>query len=294
MPRDIPVGNGSLLITFDDLYQVRDLYYPQVGRHNHTIGHIQRFGVWADGEFAWISDDEWTRDLRYKQDTLVTEVRLEHPRLGLAVMCNDAVDFHEPVYFRRATVKDLRGEQRDVRLFYHVDLSINGSPVADTANYDPQTASLVCYKDESYFLINAGDQHKCGIDHWAIGHKKIGGAEGTWRDAEDGLLGRNAISQGSVDATVGFNLDVPPFGEAAVTSWIACGDSYADVRERNDRVWAKGPDRMLSRTEAYWKLWARKEPIETGPLPEAVADLMYRSMLILRTQIDNGGAIIAA
>ena len=28
MPRDIPVGNGRLLVTFDDRYQVRDVYFP--------------------------------------------------------------------------------------------------------------------------------------------------------------------------------------------------------------------------------------------------------------------------
>ena len=76
MPRDIPVGNGDLLITFDDRYRVRDLYYPKVGRHNHTDGHVQRFGVWADGRFAWVEDHSWKRELRYKPDTLTTEVRL--------------------------------------------------------------------------------------------------------------------------------------------------------------------------------------------------------------------------
>ncbi|GJM19178.1 MAG: glucan 1,3-alpha-glucosidase [Phycisphaeraceae bacterium] len=294
MPRDIPVGNGDLLVTFDRTYRVRDLYYPRVGRHNHTDGHVQRFGVWADGAFAWIEDEGWDREMRYNADTLTTDIKLVHEGLGLEVTCQDCVDFHEPVYFRRSVVRDLKGAPRDVRLFFHIDLSINGSPVGDTANYDPTTSAVVLYKDDSYFLINACDQHKVGIDHWAIGAKRIGDAEGTWRDAEDGQLGRNAISQGSVDATVGFNLMVPANGEAAVTSWIACGRSYEDVRDLSAAIWEKGPERMIGRTEAYWKLWCRKEPMDTAPLPEPVRDLYYRSQLIMRTQIDNGGAIIAA
>lgn len=296
MPRDIPVGNGDLLITFDRLYRVRDLYYPNVGRFNHTDGHVQRFGVWADGQFAWVEDNSWRRELRYKPDTLVTEVRLVNERLGLELLCHDTVDFHEPVYFRRCTVRDLIGRPggRDVRLFFHHDLSIRGTPVGDTANYDPSTTSVVIYKDDAYFLINAADEHKCGIDHWAIGAKRVGGAEGTWRDAEDGMLGRNTISQGSVDATVGFNLQLAPFGQASVTSWIACGHSYNEVKALNRKIWEYGPDRMLARTEAYWRLWARKEPLDTSPLPGPVRDLFYRSQLIMRTQIDNGGAIIAA
>jgi GH15 family glucan-1,4-alpha-glucosidase len=132
-----------------------------------------------------------------------------------------------------------------------------------------------------------------GIHHWAIGTKRVGGAEGTWRDAEDGVLGKNAISQGSVDATVGVNLSVPAGGEASCTIWMACGDSYDRVRELNRVIRNKGVNKMFSRTEAYWRLWARKD-IDAAILPAKVRELFVRSQLILRTQIDNRGAIIAA
>src|SRR5688572_8135 len=183
MPRDIPVGNGDLLITFDRLYRIRDVYYPNVGLHNHTDGHIQRFGVWADGEFAWIEDGSWQRQLRYKPGTLSTDVHLVNARLGLELVCTDAVDYAEPVYLRRVVVRDVKGRERDVRVFFHFDPSIGGTSVGDTANYDPRTNSVIAYKEDMYFLLNACDEHKCGVDHWAIGTKRLGGAEGTWRDA---------------------------------------------------------------------------------------------------------------
>lgn len=294
MPRDIPVGNGDLLITFDRFYRIRDLYFPHVGKYNHSDGNIQRFGAWVDGRFAWIEEPGWTRELKYKRDTLVTEVVLRHQELGVEVVCEDAVDFHEPAYFKRCVVKDLLGRDRDVRLFLHWDLSIRGTPVGDTANYDPTTASIVVYKEDSYFLFNACDENKCGIDNWAIGTKRLGGHEGTWRDAEDGRLGRNAISQGSVDATIGFDLQIPAGGSSHVTMWMACGKSYGDVKTLNQRILEKGPDRLITRTENYWRLWVRKEHVGGDALPEKVADLFRRSQLVLRTQIDNGGAIIAA
>ncbi len=44
--RDIPVGKpSSLLVTFDDKYQIRDVYFPHVGQENHTEGYPFRFGV---------------------------------------------------------------------------------------------------------------------------------------------------------------------------------------------------------------------------------------------------------
>lgn len=294
MARDIPLGNGDLLVTFDRLYRLRDLYYPHVGHFNHSLGHVQQFGVWADGKFAWVGDDSWERTLRYVPDTLVTDVLLVNRDLGLEIRCNDVVDFHEPVLLRRAAVRDLTGKPRDVRLFYHFDLSIAENPLGDTANYDPDTAGLILYKGDSYFLVNGCDPFKCGVDHWAIGTKRLGGAEGTWRDAEDGVLGRNAIAQGSVDATVGFDVRLEAGGEGKVWSWIASGASYEDVRRTGRALVERGPDRFLNRTDAYWRLWVKRDASRTAALPRAVAELFYRSQLIIRTQIDNRGAIIAA
>ncbi|MBT8487004.1 MAG: glycoside hydrolase family 15 protein [Phycisphaerales bacterium] len=294
MPRNIPVGNGSLLIAFDQDYRLRDVYYPWVGLPNHTGGHVQRFGVWVDGKFAWIEDADWQRDLRYKPDTMVTEVTLRHEKLGLELICHDAVDYHSPVYFRRIVVTDLTDTARDVRVFFHHDLSLGGSPVGDTVAYDPDLGGLVHYKDDVYFLINGCDERKCGIDHFATGAKRIGGAEGTWRDAEDGHLSHNAIAQGSVDSTVGFNLHLSAGGSSHVIYWLAAGDSYEEIQALNQKILTKTAERMMTRTEAYWRLWACKEPVDFSPLPEPIRDLYMRSQLIMRTQIDNGGAIIAA
>jgi len=294
MPREIPVGNGDLLINFDEFYRVRDIYYPCVGRYNHTGGHVQRFGVWADGELFWIEHPGWKRELRYREGTLVTAVKLTHDALGLELTCEDAVDFHEPVLLRKIKVRDLKGAQRDVRLFFHIDFSIKESPVGDTADFDPETAGLVLYKDDSYFLVNTSVGERTAVDHWSIGTKRVGGAEGTWRDAEDGVLGRNAISQGSVDATIGVNMTVPGKGEQTAMMWLACGDSYERVRELNWVIKSKGFDKLMSRTDAYWRLWARKDRSDRHVLPDTVRELFVRSQLILRTQIDNRGAIIAA
>ena len=294
MPRNIPVGNGEMLVAFDDLYRMRDLYWPHVGMPNHTCGHLQRFGVWADGQFAWIDGEGWTRDLRYKPDTMVTEVRLRHERLGLEMLCNDVVDYWSPVFLRKIVVTDLFGRPRDVRIFLHHDISVNESPVGDTVHFDPQSGGLVHYKEATYFLLNGSSAQKFGIDWWATGAKRIGDAEGTWRDAEDGLLSRHPIAQGSVDSTIGLSIALAGWGSGSVFYWLAAGKNYDAVQELNEKVRSKTPQRMIDRSEAYWRLWALKEPIDFTPLPERLRDLFVRSEIILRTQIDNGGAIIAA
>ncbi|MEJ2600825.1 MAG: hypothetical protein P8Z00_21010, partial [Anaerolineales bacterium] len=100
MPRNLPLGNGNLLVAFDYNYQIRDLYWPHVGQENHTLGHPFRLGVWVDGQFRWLDDDRWKRSLRYQAETLVTDVTLKHPDFNIEIHAADAVDFHENLLVR--------------------------------------------------------------------------------------------------------------------------------------------------------------------------------------------------
>ena len=115
--RDIPVGNGSLLVTFDDKYQIRDVYFPHVGQENHSEGYPFRFGVWADGEFSWIFSGDWIRRLKYLPETLVTEVRLTNENLGIEIVSNDTVASHENIFLRRVRVFNLLNKEREYNVW---------------------------------------------------------------------------------------------------------------------------------------------------------------------------------
>jgi glucoamylase len=298
VPRDIPVGNGSLLVNFDQAYQLRDLYWPHVGQENHTAGHPCRFGVWVDGQFSWASDDGWSRSLDYEHDTLVTEVTLHNPALALRLVCRDAVDFHENLYLRQIVVHNEAEREREVRLLFSQDFHISGQEVGDSAYYEPQRRAVFHYKGQRWFMINMAKEGPegwaLGVDQWAVGTKETQDREGTWRDAEDGWLSGNAVAQGSVDSAVALHLDVPRHGEAMGWYWIAVGKDFQEVTRINRAIRQKGPQAFLDRTRSYWKLWVTKEGEEFGDLPHPLVHLYERSLLILRTQIDDGGAIIAA
>ena len=153
MPRDIPIGNGRLLVCFDKNYLVRDIYFPHVGQENHVSGNQFRFGVFTDSRFFWVGQG-WKQELTYEKDTIVTHVDLYKQDLELLITCRDAVDFNENVYLREITVENMRPEKRRVELFFSQDFDISGNSVGDTATYDPQTGGIVHYKGSRYFLIN--------------------------------------------------------------------------------------------------------------------------------------------
>ena len=293
MPKDIPVSNGNLLFNFDSDYQIRDVYFPHIGQENHSKGDPFRFGVWIDGHCSWMGE-EWEKDLRYHDDTLVTDVTLKNESLGLELHCHDVVDMDLNVYIRKIEVSNLREKEHQIKLFFCHDFHIYGNDIGDTAYFDPRTSSIIHYKANRYFLINCCKSGKHGVNHFACGDKDIPGREGVWKDAEDGELSGNPVSWGSADSAIGIWLHLPPKGKAESFYWIAAGTHYNEVAQLNRDVVEKTPYELIKRTSDYWQAWINKESKSFADLPKSVTDIYKRSLLILRTQIDNRGAIIAA
>lgn len=288
--RDIPVGNGSFLVNFDAAYQIRDIYFPYVGQENHTEGFPFRFGLWSDGEFSWVFEDGWTRSLRYLPETLVTDVRLENGEFGIRLICHDAVATHDNIFLRRIVVENQKDTARKVRVFLHQDFRIYENKVGDAAFYDPESLSLIHYKKHRYFLINTLPH----FDFFTTGRKAFRDLEGTWRDAEDGELHTSAKTEGSVDSTIQVNLDLEAGGQAEFFYWIAAGKSHEEVSALNTEILRTTPVKCLDFTENYWKAWVNKHEIDFRDLSEEVVAAYKRSLLVVRTQVDNSGSILAA
>ncbi len=313
MPRDLPLGNGKLLVAFDSNYQIRDFYWPHVGQENHVNGHPFRTGVSVSGVFRWLSDVDWQREIKYEAETQVSAIRLTHPDLGLEIRAADTVDFYEDLLVRRFEVTNRANLEREVCLFFHHDFRINGSEAGDTAYYEPDQRAIIHYKGANWFLINGavllaeGDPGPgwepaaetipglvAGVHEWACGLKEVPNLEGTWRDAEDNRLSGNPVAHGLVDSTVGFTLKIPAFQKRTLYYWMAIGPDFDSVVTLNRMVQMRGPQNFLDRTAAYWRLWLKTHTTTLKDLPAAIRNQFGRSLLIIRTQIDHDGAIIAA
>jgi GH15 family glucan-1,4-alpha-glucosidase len=310
MPRDLPLGNGRLLVNFDPTYNLRDIYWPHVGQRNNTDGHVNHSGVWVDGTFAWFDSPDWQREMLYEPDTLVTQVALTNAKLALTISCTDVVDFDRDILVRKMRVVNnaaAGSAARDVRLFFHHDWHIGESEGANTVYYQPDLRALIAYRDHCYLLVagivggaqvGGPSQTRSGamsLAQFATGYKEFNGQQGTWLDAVDGVLGRNPIAQGSVDSCIGFELGPIDAGQDAYCyHWIVAGVNYQTVRDDHAMVMERGPELLVQRTRDYWRLWLQNKPLVVGDLPDPLVALYKRSLLIIRTQIDDSGAIVAA
>lgn len=292
MTRVLPIGNGDMMVNFDLDYNLRDIHYPFVGGENH--GSVSRFGIYVDGRFSWLSDRCWQKRLDYEPYTLVTLVEAGNPALELRISSRDIVDVGRPIYIKKVVFRNDATRSRDVKAFFHCNINVSGHAVGNTIYYDPALRCLIQYKGRRYFLLNASAGGEVGLHDFATGVKGRNGFEGTWRDAEDGELGRNPASHGGVDGVGALSLKVPPKGEVVTYWWVAGGQNYREVLELNKLVASRTPESFLERTRAYWKTWANRNHDDFGDLDEQLVELYWRSLLVLRTHSDNRGGILAA
>src|SRR6266571_2346135 len=256
MPRDLPLGNGDYLVTFDSRYQLRDIYYPNVGQENHTVGDPSRFGLWVDGVFAWTGDDGWDRHITYEHETLVGDTTLVHSKLGLSLRFRDAVDFDRNIYFKEVTVEDALGRERQVRFFQHFDAHLYGNDTGDSAYYDPRSQAVVHYKGRRYFLISGSSGGSAyGLSSFAIGQKDAPGKEGTWRDADSYLWPRDG-------ALVADALDLAGYGEVTRRFFFLCGEL---ITREGYLLHKYNPDGSLG---SSWHAWSTPDGRLELPIQE--------------------------
>lgn len=282
-----------MLIGIDERYCIRDLFYPQVGLYNHLNGHRIGMGVWASGRFAWTEDPSWKRTLGYEPGTLTGYSTLENGVLGVRLQIEEAVCRRSNDFIRRIRVKNLTSKQQEVLLLFTHDLRIMENDVGDTAFYNPFLDGVVHYKGPCYFLFG-GSTSQGGIHEYATGIKGFAGLEGTWRDAEDGKLSMHPISQGSVDSTISLRMLLAPGKEEHALYWIVCGNKLEEITRSFHRLVHDGFEEAMDDTTRYWAAWSEKMNRQSGDLPEPVRKQFRQSVLIMRTQIDNQGAILAA
>ncbi|BDI32938.1 glucan 1,3-alpha-glucosidase [Capsulimonas corticalis] len=297
MPRDIVLGNGELLVNLDRHLSIRDIYYPYVGWANHVGGYRCRIGVWTgEGKFSWL-DDSWDWRINYEDATLVTHCTARSGDLGLLLTFNHAVAHDRNLFLQRITIENLHETSREVRVFLAHDLRIDESDIGDTAFYYPYEDAMVHYKRDRYFLFagyvgDACEAENVGIFQYACGEKGFRGAEGTWRDAEDGLLSMNAMAQGSVDSVASHSLHVSGRGRETLRTWMAAAANLEAATALHAPMKTEFEETMRQ-TGVYWKAYGDRRD-DLAKLPPRVAELFVRSILIMRTQCDKRGAILAS
>jgi oligosaccharide amylase len=287
--RPIVLSNSRLHIGIGVNSDIQDLYYPYVGYADHL--HRFSLGVFADGRISWLNDN-WHIRQSYLENCPIGVTEAVSDTLQLKVTATDFVHQALDILWRKITVQNLSQTPRDIRLFAYHDLHIDENPLGDTALVDPHLKAVVHYKNDFYFGFCSNPV----FNQFATGRKEWSGLQGTWKDAEDGVLSGNAVSNGSVDSCVAWDLGSLQPGESVdVRLFLVVGRHFRDLKMNHAKAMKQGLEKALLQTQRYWQNWvARGQDNSLMNLPSRVHDLYNRSMLILRSMCSENGAIIAS
>lgn len=294
MARALTLGNGSLLVCLDEFGFVRDFYFPYVGLENHVAGHKHKIGIRINEKFSWLDDGSWNISLGYKPETMVGYLVCKNEALGVSLVMEDSVYNESNVFLRQVDVYNHSSQFVDIQIFFHQIFHISETKKRNTAFYDPTHNAVVHYKGRRVFIVNGKTEQGSTIDDYTVGAYQYEGKEGSFRDAEDGSLSKNAVEHGSVDSVVRFCASCEDKKKTRIFYWITAAKTLEEAYELNDMVLRKTPEGMLHSTESYWNAWLGTSGYDTKILKKEHKKLYDNSLFILRSHFDSGGSVIAS
>lgn len=294
MPKTIVLGNGRTLIGIDKNAELRDLYFPFVGLENHVGGHFKhRVGVWVDGKNSWTNDGQWIINQKSGEETMSGESKAVNENLGIELDFEDVLYNEKNIFIRKVVVHNLWEIPRQIKLYFNHEFEIYESHRGDTAYYDPKQNIIIHYKGRRVFLINALVDER-SFDDYSVGIFGIEGKEGSYKDAEDGALSKNPIEHGKVDSIIGLTLDIEANTTKTVYYWISIAKTIQDAVDLNTYVLDRTPAYLIKTTKDFWHAWVNNRAFNFYHLEQDVVDLFKKSLLILRSHVDDNGSILAS
>ncbi len=286
MVRHISLGNGSLLVNLDKSLRLRDLYFPYAGQENHVQGQKHRIGLHANG-FSWIKD--WDTTPRYKEDTILGESTAYNDMEGLKMTFRDTVECEKNVFLREIKVENQKDYSREVEIFFHQGFDLYGTGMADTCFYHPDNSGLIHYKKKRYVMAEVRhEDRKCGdLNQYGIYR------DTPEEDIEKGKLNSNPISQGQVESAMSIKIDLEPNSSETVYYWINTGKNLKEVTELNEKVEKRIED-FFEQTAMCWRGFIGETSSQLGELDQHLKEQFKRSVLVVRGQTNDNGAITAA
>ena len=294
MAKSIILANGNIQVGLNASGFVTDFFFPYIGVENHVRGEQHRIGVFEDGRLSWLDSGEWNIEIDLDQDTFIGNMKCFHKHTGLELLITNAVYNEKNIFFREVKVINHSEHTKDIKIFFHQVFSIYGTSQEDTAYYDPVKNALIHYEGRRMFLIY-GETSDIPFTDYSVGLNGIEGKEGTWKDAEDGMLSRNPIEHGHVDSTFSLSLTVHKNEMKKVNYWITVGETKAEVYELHDFVKYRGIEQLIELTAKFWKAWlTRQNYLECDIADRRHLELFKKSLFYIRGNIDNRGAVLAS
>ena len=294
MAKSVILANGNIQVGLNQHGLVSDFFFPFVGSKNHVRGLTHKIGVWQNGSLSWLGDKEWNIEIDLCKDTFVGVMKCFHKKTSTELIIKNVVYNEKNIFLRQVEVINHTDDIKDIKIFFHQTFSVYDMPQVGTAYFDPIRNTIVHYEGKTVFTVCA-EASSIPFDDYTIGLFGVEGREGTYKDAEDGVLSKNPIEHGRVDSTLSVPLKLHKQEHKKAYYWITVGETKNESFELHDYVKYRTPEPFIESTAKFWNAWlTRHDYLECSITESRKMELFKKSLFYIRGYIDTRGAIIAS
>lgn len=291
----LSLSNGTSLVNIDDKLQITDLYFPHIGQENQLALYANQFYFRINGRFFYINHRDWEIKSKYKENSLIANSTLVHKESKLEVNFVDCVLDSSNTFIRQFTITNPSKNNLEVLLYFQNNFSIYENDIGDTITWYYPAQCLVHYKKDRYIAIGSSNH----IHQFTCAARSDNNGRGASPDPQTGDLFFNAISTGSVNSCISYKFDLPPKTVTNSDMFITLGQNYQEIEKQVATLRKESINSQVYETEQSWNKWlkyGKSQEIDVfdDDTNKKINELYKKSLLIIRSQTDNEGAIIAA
>lgn len=294
MAKSLILANGNIFVGLNQSGLVSDFFFPYVGSKNHVRGLTHKIGIWQNGSFSWLDSGVWNIEINLCEETFVGIMKCYHKETNLELIFKNIVYNEKNIFLREVQVINHTEAVQDVKIFFHQTFSVYDMPQVGTAYYDPTRNTLVHYEGRTVFIISASVSD-IPFDDYTVGLYGVEGREGSYKDAEDGVLSKNPIEHGRIDSVLSVSLKLHKKEHKYAYYWVTVGETKNEAFELHEYVKYRTPEPFIESTSKFWRAWLeRHDYLKCSITEERQMELFKKSLFYIRGNIDNRGAIIAS
>jgi len=278
------IGNGRMLINFDEKGRITDIYYPYIGMENQTAGNPIRLAIW-DGKNLFL-DEEWKTNVSYLDDANIVEITSVIQNAKLNITSYNFLDTDDAIYYSIIKIINNDSIQKNIKLFFIHDINLYANPFGDTAFYDPYSFAIVHYKSKRYLGFKAFTSTST-FSEYNVGKGDLIG------DLYDGYLSLNGIDNGDVNSSIGIEMKIEPNSFLKLYYIIVAARNLEELRNIFRKINFASVETSFTLTYMFWKNWLKKSQIKNMSL-DNINKIYQVSLLTIRNHMDINGSIIAS
>lgn len=295
MPTALTLGNGTTLVNIDSNLNLKDLYWPYVGEANHLSFQANEIFFFLENKRIDLNSSNFSITTNYLENSLIAKSSAINDFYKLKLTFTDFVLYDKNILLRKIEVENFSSEYIELLIFFKHNFFMREDDTGNTATwYEP--ASVMChYKKNTYLGIGLCSK----IHEFTCAAPNDNDGKGAIPD-NHGKLAFNPVSTGTAQSCISTKLNLESNSSEVLEYFIVCGHTYQDITELSRFIRQSNRQELEDKTNFYWQNWIKPKTGfqlysgEEENKNRKLEELYARSLLLIRTQTDNEGAIVAA